>query len=234
MTGRDRLWCVVPAAGRGQRFGGELPKQYVELAGKPLLMWTLERLASLAEIAGLVVVIAADDRWWPDPRSLAGKPVRTVTGGGERADSVRAGLHVLAADVPDDAFVLVHDAVRPCVRGEDVARLVELGIAAGGGLLAAPLRDTLKRADADGRVAATEPRDRRWRALTPQMFRRGALDGALADAKAKGIEITDEAMAMELVGHRPLLIQGCEDNIKVTTRADMAFAAYMLGVGNRE
>lgn len=228
MTSRDGLWCIVPAAGRGQRFGGELPKQYVEIAGKPLLLWTLESLASLPEIAGMVVAIAADDRWWPNPGTLAGKPVRVVTGGDERADSVRAGLDVLAPDVADDAFVLIHDAVRPCVRGEDVARLVELGIPAGGGLLAAPLRDTLKRANADRRVIATEPREQRWRALTPQLFRRGELDRALADAQANGVHVTDESMAMELAGHRPLLVEGREDNIKVTTRADLAFAEYLL------
>lgn len=229
MTRSEGLWCIVPAAGRGQRFGGELPKQYVEIAGKPLLLWTLESLASLPEIAGMVVAIAADDRWWPNPGSLAGKPVRVVTGGDERADSVRAGLDVLAPDVADDAFVLIHDAVRPCVRGEDVARLVELGIPAGGGLLAAPLRDTLKRANADRRVIATEPREQRWRALTPQLFRRGELDRALADAQANGVHVTDESMAMELAGHRPLLVEGREDNIKVTASADIAFVEYLLG-----
>ena len=225
----DGLWCIVPAAGRGLRFGGDRPKQYTEVAGKPLLLWTLEGIANLPGIAGLVVAIAADDRWWPGLETVEGKSVRVVTGGGERADSVRAGLDALATDVPHDAFVLVHDAVRPCVGREDVARLIDLGIPAGGALLAAPLRDTLKRADAEGRVIATEPRERRWRALTPQLFRRGELDRALADAQAHGVQPTDEAMAMERVGHRPLLVEGREDNIKVTTSADIAFVEYLLG-----
>src|SRR5690606_25145349 len=121
---------------------------------------------------------------------------------------------VAAAD-----FVLVHDAARPCVREDDVGRLLLEASAAGGGLLAAPLRDTLKRAGGDGRVDATEPREARWRALTPQLFRRGELTAALEAAAREGLAVTDESMAMERAGHRPLLVEGSETNIKVTTPA---------------
>jgi len=223
------LWCVVPAAGRGTRFGAELPKQYVSVAGKPLLRWTLERLAAHSRIAGLVVVLSRDDAHWPDLRGLAGKPVFTAIGGGERADSVLAGLNALGSEVGDDAFVLVHDAARPCVREVDITRLIELAVPAGGGLLAAPLRDTLKRADDEQRVAVTEPRDARWRALTPQLFRRGELVDALLRARADGVHVTDEAMAMERSGHRPLLVEGSDDNIKVTTPGDLAWVRFLLG-----
>lgn len=222
------LWCVVPAAGRGTRFGGEVPKQYAPLGGKPLLLRTLERLASHPRIAGLMVALAADDPHWPGAASLHGKPVLTCVGGGERADSVLAGLRALAGRVPDDRFVLVHDAARPCVREDDVSRLIDLGVAAGGALLAAPLRDTLKRADADGRSIQTEPREARWRALTPQLFRRGELVAALESARTDGVVVTDEAMAMERAGHRPLLVEGAESNIKVTTPVDMTLAEYLL------
>lgn len=228
MTSAEALWCVVPAAGRGKRFGAELPKQYVSIAGKPLLRWTLERLAAHSRIAGLVVVLSADDAHWPDLRGLAGKPVFTAIGGGERADSVLSGLNALGADVADDAFVLVHDAARPCVREDDITRLIDRASAAGGGLLAAPMRDTLKRADAQGRVESTEARESRWRALTPQMFRRAELVDALSRARAEGVIVTDEAMAMERAGHRPLLVEGSDDNIKVTTPADLAWVRFLL------
>ena len=222
-------WCVVPAAGRGRRFGGEVPKQYLRLHDKPLLLHTLERLAAHPRIAGLMLVVAADDASWVQGLvEVLGKPLLRATGGAERADSVLAGLRALPASVAAGDAVLVHDAARPCVRAADISRLIDLAVPAGGGLLAAPLRDTLKRADAQGRVAATEPREARWRALTPQLFPRAALEAALAAAAASGIAVTDEAMAMERAGHAPLLVEGSEDNIKVTTPADLVLAEFIL------
>ena len=227
----DALWCVVPAAGRSVRVGGDVPKQYLPIAGKPLLQHTLERLAAHPRIVGLMVALAADDARRPRLDALSGKPLRTTDGGGERADSVLAGLRALREDVSDSQFVLVHDAARPNVTHADISRLIELGVAAGGALLAAPVRDTLKRADARARVAATEPRESRWRALTPQLFRYGELVAALESAHAAGIAITDESMAMERMGFAPLLVEGSEDNIKVTTRADLLLAEFLLSRG---
>jgi 2-C-methyl-D-erythritol 4-phosphate cytidylyltransferase len=223
------LWCVVPAAGRGTRVGGNCPKQYLPLAGKPLIEHTLARLAAHPRIAGLLVTLSAGDTRWREFGSLLGKPVLATVGGAERSDSVLAGLDALPADVADDDFVLVHDAARPCVRQADIARLIELGTVVDGGLLGAPLRDTLKRADGEGRSESTEPRDRRWRAFTPQMFRRGPLTLALREAWRRGVNVSDEAMAMELAGFAPLLVEGAEDNIKVTTAADFALAEFLLG-----
>jgi 2-C-methyl-D-erythritol 4-phosphate cytidylyltransferase len=222
------LWCVVPAAGRGTRVGGDCPKQYLPLAGRPLILHTLERLAAHPRIGGLLVALAADDAHWPDLHALAGKPVLTTVGGGERADSVLAGLRALPAEVAAGDFVLVHDAARPCVRAADIQRLVERASGADGGLLGAPLRDTLKRADAHGHSRLTEPREQRWRAFTPQMFRRGQLVAALAAATHAGVVVSDEAMAMERAGFAPLLVEGAEDNIKVTTAADFALAEFLL------
>lgn len=222
------LWCVVPAAGRGTRVGGDCPKQYMPLAGQPLILHTLQRLAAHPLVGGLLVVLDRDDALWPGWTDLCGKPVTTAIGGSARCDSVRAGLQALPASVAADDFVLVHDAARPCVRAADVTRLVDAGSRADGGLLAAPLRDTLKVADAHGRSERTEPRERYWRALTPQMFRRGQLAAALAAATAAGIEASDEAMAMELAGYAPLLVEGAEDNIKVTTPADFGLAEFLL------
>ena len=229
------LWCVVPAAGRGARFGAALPKQYVPLAGRPLIVQTLQRLAALPGIRGFMLALAADDRYWEtdvapllDAPAMHGKPVQVTIGGPERSASVLAALHALPEDVPASAFVLVHDAARPCVRSGDVMRLVAQAGNGDGGLLGAPLRETLKHADADGCSIATEPRESRWRAFTPQMFRRDALTQALVDARRDGVVVTDEAMAMERAGFRPLLVEGSEDNIKVTTPADLALAEFLL------
>ncbi|MGN2252061.1 2-C-methyl-D-erythritol 4-phosphate cytidylyltransferase [Frateuria sp. GZRe12] len=222
------LWCVIPAAGRGTRVGGDCPKQYLPLAGRALILHTLERLAAHPRIAGLLVALAADDVHWPGIDSLGGKPVLTVTGGGERADSVLAGLRALPAGVGQDDFVLVHDAARPCVRAADIERLVEQASAGLGGLLGAPLRDTLKRADESQCSILTEPREQRWRAFTPQMFRRGQLVAALEAASRQGVTVSDEAMAMERAGYAPRLVEGAEDNIKVTTAADFALAEFLL------
>jgi 2-C-methyl-D-erythritol 4-phosphate cytidylyltransferase len=222
------LWCVVPAAGRSVRAGGEIPKQYRPIAGKPMLMHTLTRLATHPRIAGLMVVLAPKDPYWAGMGNLRGKPVRTAEGGEERADSVLAGLRALRDLVQDSQFILVHDAARPCVRSDDITRLVELGVAAGGALLAAPMHDTLKRAGTDNRVVVTEPRDARWRALTPQLFRYGELVAALEAARKANVVITDEAMAMERAGNRPLLVEGSADNIKVTTAPDFALAEFLI------
>lgn len=228
-TADTGLWCVVPAAGRGVRVGGDVPKQYLSIAGKPMLLHTLERLAAHPRIAGLMVVLDAGDTRWPRWLTFEDKPVRTTPGGAARADSVLAGLHALRDTVAASGFVLVHDAARPCVRAADISRLIEQGMPAGGALLAAPVRDTLKRADADCRVLATEPREARWRALTPQMFRLGELTAALDSARAASVAVTDEAMAMERAGFQPLLVEGSEDNIKVTTAADFALVEFLLG-----
>jgi 2-C-methyl-D-erythritol 4-phosphate cytidylyltransferase len=228
MAATDRLWCVVPAAGAGRRFGADIPKQYLPLAGKPMIEYTLDRLAACREVVGLMVVLADGDAYWPGITTVRGKPVRTATGAAERSGSVLSGLRALPADIDADDFVLVHDAARPCISADDVAMLVSRAAPAGGGLLAAPVRDTLKRGNGERRVVATESREALWRALTPQLFRRGELTRALEAAEASGIAITDEAMAMERVGHRPLLVEGAEDNIKVTTAADLALAAYLL------
>jgi 2-C-methyl-D-erythritol 4-phosphate cytidylyltransferase len=225
----DALWCVLPAAGKGVRAGGDRPKQYQPIGGRPMIEHTLERLAAHPLIAGLVVAIAADDRHFASTDTIGGKPLLVTVGGGERSDSVLAGLLALPASVGERDFVLVHDAARPCVRAADIARLVELAGEGEGGLLGAPLRDTLKRADTACHSIATEPREGRWRAFTPQMFRRGPLVRALRLAGEDGIVVSDEAMAMERFGVAPLLVEGSEDNIKVTTPADFALAEFLLG-----
>lgn len=222
------LWCVLPAAGRGTRVGGGRPKQYLSLAGMPLIAHTLQRLLAHPRIAGLMVVLAPGDPHWQGVEWADTKPVLTAMGGSERAHSVLAGLHALPASVAPHDFVLVHDAARPCVRAADIDRLIDAAGAVDGGLLGAPLRETLKRTDARGCCEMTESREQRWRAFTPQMFRRGELSAALQLSADRGLVVSDEAMAMEQAGHSPLLVEGSEDNIKVTTAADFALAEFLL------
>ena len=222
-------WAVVPAAGSGRRFGGEVPKQYLQAAGKPLLRHALEALLAHPGIDGAVVALADGDARWPGWTTLHGKPVLACRGGAERADSVLAALAALPAGVADDALVLVHDAARPNLQAADIGALLEAAAAhPDGAILAAPVRDTLKRADAGGRILATEPRQALWRALTPQAFRRDLLLRALQAARDAGLVATDEAMAVERLGCRPRLVEGREDNLKVTTPADLALADFLL------
>ena len=223
------IWAVIPAAGRGSRFGGETPKQYLEIAGRPLIAHALDALLSHPRIAGAMVALSKNDALWPGWANLHGKPVLRCVGGGERADSVLAALQALPEEISSDTLVLVHDAARPNLRSEDLDRLIAAASAhADGAILGAPVRDTLKRADAAAHIAATEPRERLWRAFTPQAFRRGALTAALEQAQAQGIVVTDEAMAMERMGAHPALVEGREDNLKVTTPADLALARYLI------
>lgn len=229
MTASECIWAVIPAAGRGTRFGGGIPKQYLEVQGRTLIGHALAALLGHPRINGAMVALAAGDERWPEVATLHGKPLMRCVGGGERAESVLAALHALPAEVPAGALVLVHDAARPNLQPGDIDRLIDAALRShDGALLAAPVRDTLKRADADARVAATEPREGLWRALTPQAFRRAALTAALEQCRAAGVAVTDEAMAMERTGARPVLVEGREDNIKVTTPADLELMEFLL------
>ena len=222
-------WVVVPAAGCGARFGGDIPKQYLDIAGAPLIQHTLRALTAHASVEGVVVVLAPNDVHWPGWREFAGKPILTCAGGDARSDSVLAGLVALPDHVRADDFVLVHDAARPNIGLEDLDQLLERGRNDPvGAILAIPVRDTLKRAGDDSGIDATVTRDRLWRALTPQLFRRLQLTRALEAARVAGIAVTDESMAMEQQGLRPLLVEGSQDNLKITTIADVARFEWLL------
>ena len=222
-------WALVPAAGSGRRFGGDMPKQYLQAAGKSLIAHALDALLAHPDIDGVVVALAAEDPRWTGSTTLHGKPVVTCIGGGERADSVLAALLALPAGLADDELLLVHDAARPNLRADDIDKLIDAALVCEhGAILAAPVRDTLKRADADSRIAETLSRAGLWRALTPQAFRRDLLRRALEAARADGVVVTDEAMAVERLGLHPRLVEGREDNLKVTTPADLALAEFLL------
>ena len=221
-------WFVVPAAGASRRLGGPVPKQYQQLAGRCVIEHTLGVLLSHAALAGGAVALAADDEHWPTLPAALRHRVTTTIGGRERCHSVLAGLRALSSAAPED-WVLVHDAARPCLCQADLTRLLETCSGdAVGGLLAVPVADTLKLEDGLGRIAKTVPRERLWRAQTPQMFRHGLLMSALEQAIGDGETPGDEAAAIERLGLRPLLVEGSTLNIKITHPADLAFAADVL------
>ncbi len=222
-----RHYAIVPAAGTGARFGADKPKQYLDLLGRPLIFHTLAALTACPEIERVWVVLSPDDPYWPRyDWSVLGPKLETVRcGGATRAESVHNGLQAAAMVAIEDDWVLVHDAARPCLSGQMLdAMFRELADDPVGGILAVPVADTLKRADAEQRVAATEPRDGLWQAQTPQMFRYGQLCSALQNHR----DVTDEAGAIEAAGLTPRLVRGDSTNLKVTYPADLALAAMSL------
>ncbi len=209
--------------------GSAIPKQYLPLAGLSVIVRTLDILLSHPRISGVVVAIGADDLWWNDIRLDTGKPLLQVNGGEERCHSVLNALYALRERAAPEDWVLVHDAVRPCLRSTDLDSLMEtLKDDPVGGLLAVPVRDTMKRADADGRVKATVDRTALWHALTPQMFRLNILLKALEQSLEQGLLVTDDAAAVEALGLAPRLVEGRADNIKITRPEDLALAEFYL------
>lgn len=217
------FWAVIPAAGVGARMAADRPKQYLQLGGRTILEHSLNCFLDHPSLKGMVVSLAADDPYWPGLACASDLRIQRAAGGRERADSVLNALLLLHAQgAADSDWVLVHDAARPNLARSDLDHLLaELAEDPVGGLLAVPARDTLKRADADGRVAATVDRSTIWQAYTPQMFRLGALHRALADSLVADVAITDEASAIEWAGQAPRLIEGRNDNIKVTRPEDL-------------
>jgi 2-C-methyl-D-erythritol 4-phosphate cytidylyltransferase len=225
----SRFWVIVPAAGSARRMGAAVPKQYLPLAGRTVIEWSLAAFLECERVAAIVVVLAEHDERWPRLAVSGHAKIMTAKGGAERMDSVLAGLKTLAGHATAGDWVLVHDAARPCLQSADLDRLIEqVRSDEVGGLLAAPVVDTLKRADEGDRVAQTVPREKLWRALTPQMFRRNVLQRALEGATAQGISVTDEAQAVEALGLRPKLIAGDADNIKITLPEDLLRAERIL------
>lgn len=222
-----RYFALVPAAGTGSRVGGERPKQYQLLAGRPMLGHPLEALCAAQRIQRVFVVLAEADATWErfSWSGLGPKLAVLRCGGATRAESVANGLAAVSELVAPDDWMLVHDAARPCLSLDLLELLLDrVGEDAVGGLLAVPVSDTLKLAGEDGRIDATVPRERLWRAQTPQMFRFGLLREALACHPV----VTDEASAVEALGQRPLLVPSERDNLKVTWPADLALAERIL------
>ena len=231
------IWAVLPAAGIGRRMGSKIPKQYLTINSEPLLLHSLRRLSSVSSIKKIVVVIHPEDAHWSQLEASIEPEIQnriiTVIGGDERYQSVLNGLGALTDLAQAEDWVLVHDAVRPCVRTLDIERLIE-ELAEGsdpnsiGGLLGSEVDNTLKRVDEDLTVVKTVDRALYWNALTPQMFRFSLLKKAIEAVVASSEPVTDEAAAMESAGHRPIMVPGNKDNIKVTREADLLLATQIL------
>ena len=230
MSSSQRIWCVVPAAGVGKRFGSAIPKQYLTLRHQCVGEHTLQRLLQVAAIEKIVVCLSAEDHTFSQLAVAADPRIMTTLGGAERCHSVLHGLHALASEASDNDWVLVHDVARPCIRPLDIRNLLhqvqtENAI---GGILANPVRDTMKRANAHRHITDTVSRDHLWHALTPQMFPLGLLRTAIEAALADNAIVTDEASAIERLGHQPLLVEGHPDNIKITHPQDLLLAALFI------
>ncbi len=223
------IWAVVPAAGVGRRMQARIPKQYLPLLGRPVIHWSLQALLDHPAVTGCMVALGRDDPYWPRQAMQSAKPVFTVNGGAERFQSVLNALEALLPRAGEDAWVLVHDAVRPCLTRPELDRLLEQGmISRHGALLAYPVRDTLKREGEEGCVAATANRAGLWHAMTPQLFPLLPLLRSLQQALEGEFTVTDEAQAMERQGFQPLLVEGESTNLKITRPADLPLAEAIL------
>ena len=229
-----RFWAIVPAAGIGQRMRSDVPKQYLELKGRIILEYAVNSLLSHPWVKVAVVCIAPQDNRWDGLGLSHDSRVRKVDGGETRAQSVLNGLRSLTGEAGGDDWVLVHDAARPCLPAELLARLLsELQDDDVGGILAVPARDTIKTSagqsdSTQARISETLDRRHIWLAQTPQMFRYELLMQALEQALDQDIEITDEASAMEHAGFRPRLIESDTRNIKITTPDDLDLVEWLL------
>ncbi|MBB5393638.1 MULTISPECIES: 2-C-methyl-D-erythritol 4-phosphate cytidylyltransferase [unclassified Herbaspirillum] len=226
-------FALIPAAGVGARMGADIPKQYMALAGKPMLRHALDTFAAHARIAHTFVVVSAADGWIDDllPPELAPRATVLRVGGATRQESVFNGLNEMRNVAGEADWVLVHDAARPGLDAGLIDRLLDaLSNDEVGGLLALPVVDTLKREDAGGRSQQTVPRAGLWAAQTPQMFRYALLQRALRQAAEQGRigAITDDASAIEMLGLRPRLVEGSPRNLKVTLAQDAALAEFFL------
>ena len=227
MTPSIACWAVVPAAGVGKRMQADRPKQYLPLAGKTVIEHTLQRLLDSAAFQAVAVAISVEDPYWPELPIAAHPAVLTAPGGKERADSVLSALQTLQGRAADQDWVLVHDAARPCLTSADIHLLIDsLQNHPVGGILALASHDTLKHVDGDT-ITASVDRSHIWRALTPQMFRYGMLRHALQQT-AGNPAVTDEASALELLGHQPKIVAGRPDNIKITRPEDLALAQFYM------
>lgn len=228
-----QFWAIIPAAGAGKRMAADRPKQYLTFQNKTVIEYSLNRILDHCSITGAVIALDENDSYWQQLHYSHNKTVVRTSGGAERCDSVlnalrSLALHLKGQDI-SNVWVLVHDAARPCVRDEDLTSLIERASHDdNGGLLALPVRDTMKRQQDNNRIQTTVDRAGLWHALTPQMFKLPLLVQALENAMDKGLHVTDDASAMELAGYSPLLVEGHEDNIKITRPFDLELARLYI------
>lgn len=235
-VGSESVWVIIPAAGVGKRMKSDKPKQYLEINHRTIIEHTLARFNQHPKVSGVIVALSSEDEYWNDLKiDHSDKPLYTVEGGEERSDTVMNALEYLLVveKLAEDSWVMVHDAARPCVSDEDINALLAIRESdCVGGILATPVRDTMKRSQPDSlHISKTEDRDDLWHALTPQMFRLGELNQALQHCLDKFINISDESSAMEAIGKNPLMVEGSGTNFKITHPEDLQFASMLLRQG---
>lgn len=218
------LNAVIAAAGIGKRVGANIPKQYLPLLGKTIIEHSIEPFLNHPDIQKVIVAIAENDLWFAQLPIARSPKVQVVIGGKERVDSVLRALKVL----PEESFVLIHDAARPCIKSTDIDKLIKAAVqSTHGAILGTRVRDTMKRSDPAGQITHTVSRTNLWHALTPQMFENKILINAIESAEFPQ-QITDEASAMEMAGLRVAIIEGRSDNLKVTREEDLILAELYL------
>jgi 2-C-methyl-D-erythritol 4-phosphate cytidylyltransferase len=221
---------IVPAAGVGKRMLANCPKQYLCINNETILTLTVERLLSHRLISTVILALSEDDEYFASTPLVNNPNVHRVSGGAERVDSVLSGLQKV--DEAKFPWVLVHDAARPCITHHDIDQLIAKCLADNsGGLLAAPVVDTMKQSQENSltpKVSVTVDRSLLWHALTPQMYKTNELIVAIEQAQHNGVNITDESSAIEQANLPSLLVSGSRENIKITRPEDLALAAFYL------
>ncbi|MAS81213.1 MAG: 2-C-methyl-D-erythritol 4-phosphate cytidylyltransferase [Legionellales bacterium] len=222
MSDSLKYWVVIPAAGEGLRMGVDKPKQYISINNKTIIEHTIDCFIYREEIEKIIVAISKEDEFWSTLEISDHDKIMTVSGGKERYQSVLNSLKMLSSEAEDDDWVMVHDAARPCLNQSAIDRLIiQLKGHDIGGILAMPCRDTMKRSNDTGEIDETVERQSLWHAQTPQMFKYGKLLLAIQDALKNKAVVTDEAMAVERLGFKPMLVLGHQGNIKLTYKDDL-------------
>ena len=230
MPKSNRYWVVIPAAGIGKRMGSDIPKQYISVCGKTIIEHTIENFIDRNDIESICVAISKSDHYWSTLPISRNAKIITVIGGTERCESVYNGLCGLKDRVDNSDWVLVHDAVRPCITKTIIDQFISvLNCHDVGGVLALPCFETMKNANKKNEIEETVDREFIWHAQTPQMFKYRKLLSAIEKTMNENITVTDEAMAMELSNYKPMLIQGHRDNIKITHISDLKHLELFLG-----
>ena len=229
MPKKNKYWVVIPAAGIGRRMGSNIPKQYVSVNGKTIVEHTIDNFIGRKEIENICIAISESDKHWPALPISKNKKIITTIGGSERYESVYNALCALKDKANDDDWVLVHDAVRPCLKKSIIDRLItDISSNDVGGILALPCFETMKKVNNNRYIEETINREIIWRAQTPQVFKYKKLLLAIEKAINENIHITDEAMAMELLNYKPIVIMGDEKNIKITHQIDLKHLELFL------
>ena len=231
MEQAQKFIVIVPAAGIGKRMQANCPKQYLLINNESILSHTVMRLLSHPRIAQVILALGEHDQYFNESELAHHNDIIRVKGGAERVDSVLSGLQ--AVDRQKYPWVLVHDAARPCVSHEDIDNLINQCLSNNcGGILATPVRDTMKRGvskiGAMNTIKNTVDREQLWHALTPQLYKTVELTHAIEQALVQGLIITDEASAMEHANHKSLLVSASSENIKITHPNDLALAEFYL------